>query len=680
MVLRVQAKACRPCVLLAFVLLCGCSHLATTTSTTQKLSLSGKVMGGQQPITGATIQLYQVGTGGDGSSSASILNNGVTVTTDGSGNFVLTGKYTCPVSNPEVYMLASGGNPGLASNTNNSASDILVALGACNSLTSSQSIFADEVTTVAAVAALAPYISGPAAIGYSSSDADSAGLISRFALATVLANTVTGASPGTSVPTGYSVPSTTINTLANIIAACINTSGGVAGDMSACGDLFSDATPSGGTAPTNVVNALLNILNNPTANLTPLENLAGTTTPFQPSLTSPPTTWAVELADTAATWTGGGDGVWRRDANSIYGEAYTFDPCNAHQPGSGEYHYHENPVCLRYQLNDNITGTNVGTATATYTETTGTHTHSPILGWAFDGNPIYGPYGYSNPTDPTSAVRRMVSSYALRTDNTTTRTSLPAWAQAYQGITTLTSSQYGPAVSSTYPLGRYVEDYDYTPGSVDLDQYNGRYCVTPDFPNGTYAYFVTISSTGAAAFPYYLGPQFYATESGGNVTSITESTTTYYNSHALTGSASASPSLYSWLLKYTSQLAEILYDKNGTVTGPTTTWTGNSSAIDADIQEIRYSTSYVYLNISGLASHLMGPWYLNQAKTTAFPNLPTNQNTYSRIPLSTTIPTGKPLTSGGAQGRWVNGVSMFNMLDFASWSNSSQADVMPGMP
>ena len=147
------------------------------------------------------------------------------------------------------------------------------------------------------------------------------------------------------MPTGYSVPSTTINTLANIIAACINTSGGVAGDMSACGDLFSDATPSGGTAPTNVVNALLNILNNPTANLTPLENLAGTTTPFQPSLTSPPTTWAVELADTAATWTGGGDGVWRRDANSIYGEAYTFDPCNATQPGSGEFAtIAENPV------------------------------------------------------------------------------------------------------------------------------------------------------------------------------------------------------------------------------------------------------------------------------------------------------------------------------------------------
>jgi len=409
-------------------------------------------------------------------------------------------------------------------------------------------------------------------------------------------------------------------------------------------------------------------------------NSATTTSSSSGSTGSTGSTGSSTIPTTPSTWNGTGDGVWRRDANSIYGEAYTFDPCFAHQPGNGEYHYHENPVCLRYQLGDNITGTNVGTASATYAESTGTHTHSPILGWAFDGNPIYGPYGYSNPTDPTSTVRRMVSSYALRTDNTTTRTSLPGWAQAYQGLTTLTSSQYGPAVSSSYPLGRYVEDYDYTPGSGDLDQYNGRYCVTPDFPNGVYAYFVTISSTGAAAFPYYLGPQFYATESGGNVTSISETTSTYYVTHALTGSTSTTPALYSWLLRYTSQLAEILYDKNGTLTGPTTTWTGNTTAIDADIQEIRYSTNYVYLNISGLASHLMGPWYLNAAKTQAFPNLPTNQNTYSRIPLSTSIPTGKPLTTGGSQGRWVNGVSMFNMLDFASWSNSSQADVMPGTP
>jgi hypothetical protein len=392
--------------------------------------------------------------------------------------------------------------------------------------------------------------------------------------------------------------------------------------------------------------------------------------------TTTTTTTTTGGGGTSTGWTGGGDGIWRR--NAVYAETVTFDPCNAHQPGSGEYHYHDNPVCLRYQMGDNIAGTNVGTSTATFSETTGTHTHSPILGWSYDGFPVYGPYGYATATSATSGVRRMVSSYALRTDNTTTRTSLPAWAQAYQGITTaLTTSQYGPAVSATYPLGRYVEDYAYTAGSGDLDQYNGRFCVTPDFPAGTYAYFVTIDASGNAAFPYYLGPQFYGTDSGGTVTSISETTTTYYTNHALQGSSSTTPQLVSWLLKYTSQYAQILYDSNGTVTGPVTTWTGNTTQTYADVQSIQYSANYVYVKMSGLASHMMGPWFLNAAKTQAFPNLPTNQNATARFPLAPAAATTKTSTGGGAQGRWVNGVAMFNMLDFYSWSNSSQADVGP---
>jgi YHYH protein len=377
---------------------------------------------------------------------------------------------------------------------------------------------------------------------------------------------------------------------------------------------------------------------------------------------------------TSSGWTGGGDGIWRR--NAVYAEAVTFDPCNAHQPGSGEYHYHDNPVCLRYQMSDNITGTNVGTANATYVESA-THTHSPILGWAFDGYPVYGPYGYSTATSATTGVRRMVSSYALRTDNTTTRTTLPAWAATYQNLSaTLTTTEYGPAVSTTYPLGRYVEDYNYTAGLGDLDQYNGRFCVTPDFPNGTYAYFVTIDASGNPAFPYYLGPQFYGTASGGNVTSVTETTTNYYANHAI-ATTSTLPNLTSWLKTYTSQLAAILYDSSANVvTGPVTTWTGQTTAVDADVQTVSSSSDYAYVQMSGLASHMMGPWYMTAAKTGPFVNLPTNQNAISRIPLTPAVGTTKTATGGGAQGRWANGVAMFNMLDFASWSYSAQADVM----
>ena len=80
-----------------------------------------------------------------------------------------------------------------------------------------------------------------------------------------------------------------------------------------------------------------------------------------------------------------------------------------------------------------------------------------------------------------------------------------------------------------------MEDNDYLGDSgrtlgvdFDLDEYNGRFCVTPEFPNGTYAYFVTITTNGAPAFPYNLGRSFYGNPTGNTVTSITEAVTTNF--------------------------------------------------------------------------------------------------------------------------------------------------------
>lgn len=380
-----------------------------------------------------------------------------------------------------------------------------------------------------------------------------------------------------------------------------------------------------------------------------------------------------------STWTGQGDGVWRR--NAVINEATTFDPCNAHQPGSGEYHYHDNPICLRYQMGDNVVKNGTTDLAPNYTEKTTGLTHSPILGWSYDGYPVYGPYGYSTATSASSGVRRMVSSYALR--NITTRTTLPGWAAVAQGFSTtmatytLTSTQYGPAVSTTYPLGHYIEDYDYTAGSGDLDQYNGRYCVTPDFPNGTYAYFVTVDSTGAAAFPYYIALQYAGVVNGGKVTSVTESVTNYYTNHAMVGNSSTLPQVTSWPTARSAQYATIIPFANPQTTTTATTWTGNTTAVYADVQTIAYSATYAYVYMSGMASHVMGPWYNNTAKTQAFPNLPTNQNAIARIPITATAATTTHTqTGGGAQGRWVNGVAMFNMEDFGSYSNSTGADVL----
>lgn len=225
---------------------------------------------------------------------------------------------------------------------------------------------------------------------------------------------------------------------------------------------------------------------------------------------------------------------WRRDA--YVNEGASFDPANAHQDQSGTYHYHANPPALRYLLGDCV---NYNPASNTYTENPSNLHHSPILAWTYDGYPLYGPYGYSNATNANSGIRRMVSGYALRngqngTDNLTVtgRTSIPAWAVRLFGVS---SNQSGPSVSTSYPLGRYMEDNDYlgdvgkTQGvDFDLDEYNGRYCVTPEFPNGTYAYFVSISSNGAPVYPYNIGAGFYGNPTGGTVSSLSETVTTNY--------------------------------------------------------------------------------------------------------------------------------------------------------
>jgi hypothetical protein len=118
------------------------------------------------------------------------------------------------------------------------------------------------------------------------------------------------------------------------------------------------------------------------------------------------------------------------------------------------------------------------------------NTHSPILGYAYDGNPIYGPYGYSNPVDSTSSIQRLSSGYVIRG-----------------------SRPNGPDTGK-YPLGSFIDDYRWVPsvnsGKTELDQNNGRFCVTPDYPNGTYAYFISVDASDNPVFPYILGNNFYS--------------------------------------------------------------------------------------------------------------------------------------------------------------------------
>jgi len=155
-----------------------------------------------------------------------------------------------------------------------------------------------------------------------------------------------------------------------------------------------------------------------------------------------------------------------------------------YNPGKGfGYAYLANPDKLRERAYSSPLEYSQNKANAT-------KKHSPILGFAYDGNPIYGPYGYSVPTNSASAVQRLSTGYRING-----------------------SRPNGPD-TGRYPLGTFIDDYKWTPsinsGKTELDQNNGRYCVTPEYPNGTYAYFITIDDNEVPQFPYILGENFYS--------------------------------------------------------------------------------------------------------------------------------------------------------------------------
>jgi hypothetical protein len=288
-------------------------------------------------------------------------------------------------------------------------------------------------------------------------------------------------------------------------------------------------------------------------------------------------------------------GYWNRDA--YVNEGPTFDPGYAHQQNTGTYHYHADPIGLRYLLGDHV---NYGATTKLYSEATNTPTqHSPILGWVADGFPIYGPYGYSNPTNPAGGVRRMISGYVIRnglygTSNLTAngRTTIPQWAARLYNVS---SNQAGPNVSTSYPLGRYMEDNDFLGDlgyiqsvDFDLDQYNGRFCVTPDFPNGTYAYFSAISSNGTPVFPYNIGRGYYGSPAGGSVSSIAEQVVTNF-----LGGPEAVPGLNAPVVHSGTVTLTWSATEGGTYTVLSTTnfsaWATNSTNVSAVFDAASYT-------------------------------------------------------------------------------------------
>ena len=145
---------------------------------------------------------------------------------------------------------------------------------------------------------------------------------------------------------------------------------------------------------------------------------------------------------------------------------------------------------------------------------------------------MFRPYGYSTANLSNSSIKLMKSSYNGRNDLVYGRSSLP-------NNTILDKKYWAPLSTSTeYPLGTYLQDYIYNEGTGDLDAYNGRLCVTPEYPSGTYAYFVTVTLSDnvyTPAYPFIIGPSFYGAPVSSNMgpgsgaASVTESTTVFYS-------------------------------------------------------------------------------------------------------------------------------------------------------
>lgn len=201
--------------------------------------------------------------------------------------------------------------------------------------------------------------------------------------------------------------------------------------------------------------------------------------------------------------------AWNRDA--IPAEMRGFDCSKAH-PAMGNYHHHQNPSAFKLDLNVVSTICNLYDADSLYT--IDSTKHSPLLGFAYDGFPIYGAYGYKN-VDGTGGIVRIKSSYSLTSN--TTRTNGPAINQVVG--------------TQTFFNGYFREDYVYNPTSEStpdyLDEHNGRFCVTPEYPNGIYCYFATVDAKWNSAYPYVVGPTFYGVYANRKITAVNESTTVY---------------------------------------------------------------------------------------------------------------------------------------------------------
>ena len=299
----------------------GCSLTTTATSVMSPIAVPGVAIagiahGGQQPVVGAKVYLLEADTTAYGHASKSLLTSatgnsadsiGYYVLTGSYGQFSITGDYTCDAG-AQVYLYALGGNSGSGVN---SGIGMMSVIGQCPSsapftfLNSVPYVYVDEVSTVAAAYAIAGFATDATHVSAPSGDTinhpmAAAGIANAFANAANLASVATGQAYTVTPGGNGTVPQSRLNTLANILAACVNSTNFTS---TPCNTLSANAKSGGstGTTPTDTATAAINIAHNPSANVTALFDNQTAMAPFMPDLTTAPSDFTITIL-----FTGGG--------------------------------------------------------------------------------------------------------------------------------------------------------------------------------------------------------------------------------------------------------------------------------------------------------------------------------------------------------------------------------------
>jgi DNA-binding beta-propeller fold protein YncE len=298
------------------VLLTGCAmtDVASPTTAATGAALNGNVHGGQQPVVGAHVYLMAANTTGYGAASTSLLLGSSTgfsdsvggyVTTATDGSFSITGDYAC-TPGTQVYIYVLGGNPGAGVN---SAAGFLAALGQCPTAgtfaASEPYIWVNEVSTVAAAYSIAGWAVDALHVSTDNTTLAQNGIANAFGNAPNLVGISTGSALlATPIGNGI-VPQATINSIANVLAACINSTGPTS---TPCTTLFANAESAGstGTVPTDTATAAINIAHNPGSNVATLYALAAPAPAFAPALTSQPADFTIGVVFTGTGASGAG--------------------------------------------------------------------------------------------------------------------------------------------------------------------------------------------------------------------------------------------------------------------------------------------------------------------------------------------------------------------------------------